>query len=312
MQRIKILAVAAIIGLGGLLAQSGGCIIPDYCIKIQTLGKNNCRYLVNAQMWPAGDPGAAVPVPSSAGAPGPAGCVCFNSDEQGVIDFGIPLGHWNDLRDEMEAAARNACSALAAQGWDNNCHIDSGPNASTPSSSDFTSGTGDCIGNCVYTNPPPKGSCPDPNPYECNGEPGGAGGPGETGETDTGDEPGGLGSGNYIACVGNSCDIDAVFAQGLYDDPTLLLVEGTTLVYDRTVSRFVFEGVSSGSLADELRLQTGDRLEWVGSAATPAGPTTIHDFDSAVQAMIESKDATFIGVRVLRGTSWVDLSYTFI
>lgn len=305
----KLLLTAATAGLAlGFFAQFGGCLYKDYCIKVQNLGQNNCRYLQNAQMWPVGQPELAEPVPGSLGAEGPAGCVCFNSAEQDVINFGVPLGHWNALRDEMEAAARNACSSLATPGWDNNCHIDTGTNASTPSITNFFNGYGDCIGSCGYISPPPGGSCPSPNPYECNGEPGGGetGGPDEGGEGgEGGDESAGLNAGEHIQCHGTKCTVDAAFAQSLYDDPTLLLGEGTTLVYDPTTGRFVFEGVSLGSLAAELGFRTGDMLESVGG-------TTIQDFDSAVRAMVENANATSLGVRILRGTAWVDFSFNFI
>ncbi len=91
----------------------------------------------------------------------------------------------------------------------------------------------------------------------------------------------------------------------LWDDPSLLMTESTRLVYDATVGRFVFDSVGSGSVADELGLQTGDVLESVDSVV-------IDDLDSAMQVFVSSGGATSLDVRVLRGTQWVDLTFSFI
>ncbi|NVB37580.1 hypothetical protein G6O69_07030 [Pseudenhygromyxa sp. WMMC2535] len=50
----------------------------------------------------------------------------------------------------------------------------------------------DCLSDCAYINEPPGGSCPDKDPFECNGEaPGGSDETGgEEAGTDGGDEAG--------------------------------------------------------------------------------------------------------------------------
>ncbi len=301
-------AVSAVgLGVGLSLAQTGGCILPDYCIRIEVAGYDNCTYLQNAQMWPVGQKQLAQPVPASLGAPGPAGCVCANSVEQDVIDFEVPVAQYDELYDKIVAAARDACSALATPGWENNCYIDAGPDAAVPFAGTFNDGLGECIGSCSHVNPPPGESCPDPNPYECAEQNGETGGDSETGSGETGggsDGTGGLDAGDYISCVGTDCDIDGDFARGLYADSSSLLREGTRLVYDPAVGRFVLQGVSSGTLASELGFRTGDVLDSVDGRV-------IDDLDAALRAFGDHEGAAALRVRVKRGTTWIDFDFDF-
>ncbi len=48
---------------------------------------------------------------------------------------------------------------------------------------------------------------------------------------------GGLDGGSYIACAGTECDIDATFAEMLWDDPALLLAESTRRAPRESVGR---------------------------------------------------------------------------
>jgi hypothetical protein len=289
--------------VGGVAMFDAGCIIPDYCIRIQTHGKNNCNYLTNAMMWPAEQPELAVPVPASHDAPGPAGCVCYNAAEQEILDFEVPPGKFAEFMDELEAATRDECDAIVPPGWDHNCYITEGTDASTAAlSKPFQGGFGECIGSCVFTNPPPGDTCPELTPYECDEDDGETGGVGETG-ADTVDAGTGMNAGDYIYCVGNSCDISLGFAQMLSENMEMLQREGATFVYDASIDRFVLQGVARGTVAFELGLASGDVLESVND-------TTIGDLDSALQAMVENRDATELNVRVKRGRRWIDFTYT--
>jgi len=259
-------------------------------------------------MWPGGQPMLAEPVPVSHGAPGPAGCLCHNQEEQDILDFGLPPGQYGVLVDEIEIATRQACDSLVPAGWNHNCFITVGPGASNVGglAKTFVDGHGECISDCSYINPPPGGACPDPNPYECNGG-GGDGVDGEdSGESGAeGDVGGNLGSGAYIDCSGTECDVDLGFAELLFQDMSLLASEGATIVYDTNASRFVFYGIVVGSLSSELGLDNGDQIESVNGL-------TIDDLDSALQAISESDTETEFRIRVKRGTQWIDFTYTLV
>lgn len=291
--------------VGGVAMFDAGCIIPDYCIRIQTHGKKNCNYLNNAVMWPAGQPEQVKPVPGSLHAPGPAGCVCYNSAEQEIIDFEVPPAKFAEFMGEIEAATRDECDAIVPPGWDHNCYITEGTDASTAAlSKPFQSGVGECIGNCVFTNPPPGGTCPELSPYECEEGGGETGGDGET-AGDAVDAGNGMNVGDHIYCAGNSCDISMGFARMLSENIGMLQREGTTFVYDSSIDRFVLQGVARGTVAFELGLASGDVLESVND-------TTIGDLDSALQAMVDNRDATELNVRVKRGRRWIDFTYTLV
>ncbi len=284
-----------------LTNSSTGCIIPDECILVTSPGKSWCRYLGDAKMWPIGYPSAAVDVEDRQGSP-PKGCACFNAVEHDILLDGAPAIAYANLLEEIEFAARNQCDFLVPSGYDNNCYDDgkNGSVAETP----FSNGPGACVGDCIYTD-----DCGDPNPYECECLVGQCGGSGETGGSgDNGSNGGGvdgLSSGSYISCLQNDCDIDSAFAEMLWDEPTLLLSESTRLVYDAATARFMFYSVGSGSVADELGFQSGDVLESVGSVV-------IDDLDTALGVFASSRDAMSIDVRVLRGTQWVDFTFTFV
>lgn len=303
--------------VGGIVMPDAGCIIPDYCIRIENYGQNNCNYLEDAMMWPAGQPELAEPIPGSHNASGPAGCVCLNSAEQEIVDFEVPAGQYATLMAKIETATRNECDAIVPAGWDHNCYIAQGVGASTVAlTHPFQAGPGDCIGTCLFSDPPPGKTCPELNPYECNeddGETGGessaTGSDSETGgESETGGFPPGnglLGAGDYVYCVGNSCDVDLSFVQMLYENVEMLSGEGTTLVFNSSMDRFVFHGVTRGSLAFELGLSSGDVLEAVNG-------TTIEDLDAALQVAADGRDASEIYVRVKRGRQWIDFTYTLV
>jgi hypothetical protein len=291
----------------GILVPDTGCILKDYCIRVQNHGQNNCNHLEGAMMWPIGQPELAQPVPGSHDAPGPAGCVCLNSAEQETVDFEAPAGQYAVLMAEIEDATRKACDSIVPAGWDHNCFINEGVGASTLGLiKPFTDGYGACIGTCVFANPPPGESCPELDPYQCNeddGETGDNGGEGESGGSETGGS--GLDAGEYIYCAGTECEIDLKFAQMLYENLEMLQSEGTTLVYESRTDRFVFQGVEGGSLAAELGLWSGDILEAVNG-------TIIDGLDSALQVAAESRDASELRVRVKRSQKWIDFTYTFV
>jgi hypothetical protein len=248
-------------------------------------------------MWPDGQPTNAQPVPLSPNfplAPGPVGCVCMNSADQGIIDFETPQMAFDELYADILQAARDECQSLVPPGWDNDC-------ATVPASTihPFDGGFGSCIGDCAYTNPPPLSECEDdPNPYQCNE--GGDETNGDDGETE-----GGLGAANYIDCDRTKCDIDADFAADVYNDPSLLMSENSRLVWDSTLHRFVFENIIVGSLPHELGIRDGDRLELVDGL-------TIDDLDAAFEAYRLAEGKSSVTIRLTRGASWITLTYTFI
>jgi hypothetical protein len=305
--KARLVAIAGVVGFVLGATVNVGCILPDYCIKIQTSGKNNCVYLEEAVMWPAGQPEKIEPVPSSHMAPGPTGCICLNSTEQNIIDFEVPLAEYDVLLDEIEKAARQACHSLVPAGWDHNCFVNSGPGAPTPIGS-FVRGLGNCVGNCIYANPPPGGTCPDPNPYECaegGAETGGEDHTDDTDDTDDGSDDPGLGAGDYIDCEGRTCDIDRKFAEMLYSYPELLADEGTTLVYDPTSSRFLFQGITMESLPGAMGLENGDQLESINNV-------TVDGLQSAFATIADNANTHSLRVRVKRGTQWIDFTYNFV
>ncbi len=301
------LAFALGLGAATLTNSSTGCIIPDQCILIVTPGKDWCMHLIGAQMWPIGSPEQAVPVMDSDGSE-PRGCACFNAAEQKILEQGVPADQFEALGAEIEVMARHACHTLVPEGYDHDCYF-TGPDAPQPHIP-FADATGACVGDCIYTD-----DCGDPTPHECEclvGPCGGSGGTGgdlgETGEApdDTGEiGPGGLDAGSSIACVDQHCNIDADFAQMLWDDRSLLLGERTRLVHDAAAHRFVFDAVEPGSVAGELGFQTGDVLESVNGV-------TVDGLDAALEIYAVSGRASALRVRVLRRSRWHDFTFSFV
>lgn len=302
-------------GVLGLIASfiapsSTGCIYPDKCIKVTSPGHDWCRNLTNALQWPAGGSiEDAEPVLQANGAT-PKGCRCFNDAEHQILEDEVPECHFDKLLEELEQAARQECQSLVLPGYDHNCWTVGGPDASV-AEPEFFDKVGACIGNCEYGGPPAGGSCPDPNPYECGSGDGGYDCEPEQGD-DTGTGAGGQGSEGAmselaasISCSGSECEIDEAFAWKLYTNPSILLGQGTTMVFDSKVERHVFFGVYPGSVAHALGLRDGDRLEAINGK-------TIDDLDTAFRAYIDSRDADVLEVRVQRGAQWVDFVYTFV
>jgi hypothetical protein len=283
-----------------VLPSSSGCIIPDYCIKVVVSGKKWCRYLGDAQMWPIGKPEESVPVVTSDGGP-PTGCVCYNVVEQQVLSTKAPTSHYQILLDEIDAAARDDCASLVPAGYDHSCYEPEVSIAESP----FPGGSGDCVGDCSYVNPPPGKSCPNPNPFECAGtQPPSP--MGETGEGDEGDETGGvLAPGSFIACVGTDCSVDRDVAKMLWSDPRVLAADGAYLEYDSSLSRFEFVEVPRGSVAYALGLRTGDILESVAG-------TTIDGLDTALAVYADSAAVDSLKVTMRRGQRWIDFTYMFV
>lgn len=185
--RLPLLLVALTIGSAVSLVQ--GCIIPDYCIVTFSPGQDWCRTLDNALMWPAGQPELAEPVLAE-GTGIPKGCRCMNTDEQVVMMTMTPEAQYIELSGELAIAARMECAALVPEGYEHNCMTLDGPQPSTLEDPVPGPSSNDCIGSCSLSNPPPFKDCPDPDPYECNGEP--SPGEDEVGTEDTGTDEGGV------------------------------------------------------------------------------------------------------------------------
>ncbi len=316
---LRVLGAGLTLGLAtSALAPTSGCLIPDYCILIYAHGTDYCTWLDNAMMWPIGQPDLAEPVPVFDDDPGPTGCGCFNAAERKILDYGVPQQQYSEMFAAIEAAAREECHSSVPAGFDHNCFITEGPNASVPGPADnptiFNGGPGLCWGECHYTNPPPGKECPSLNPYECEDYlDGDEGNPDEVEGDSDGTESGGETSGDetssdgiiaadHIVCTGSSCDVDENLVAMLYDHPDMLMTESTRLVYDTSMNRFILTEVEPGSLAATLGLQTGDRIEQVNG-------TTIDSVDAALQCMAEADTTRHFDLRITRARQWLAFTY---
>ena len=169
------------------------------------------------------------------------------------------------------------------------------------------------VGNCEYGAPPSGGSCPDSTPYECATGGGGDGLCEMTGPLDTSGDSGLDTSGGvseldaelFVGCEGRVCEIDRSFARMLYNDPELLLAESARLYYDATTRRHVFIDVEPGSVAYTLGIRNGDQLESVDGRV-------IDGLDAALHVYVQSGSLPDLGVRVRRGTRWLDFDFSFV
>ena len=292
------------LGLGMVSSLTApGCLIPDYCIEIYTPGVDWCRRIPDAQMWPSGQPQLAEPIIDPEGG-SPTGCICLNDAEQQILTDQAPAIDYDQLLAQLEKAARDKCVSLVPAGFDHDCDTaEALPEA--PGQESY-----ECKGSCTFFNPPPFKDCPELDPYQCNGE--GAGGNDEVGTesestdgTDTASETGVIKPppGAFIDCAGTTCIIDAEYARTLWDDPSML-ADDAVIVFDPTLSRFVFVRVEPGMIAHELGLRAGDVLEAVDDAV-------IDDLDAATKVYRASEGAEAVVVRVGRGPRWVDLQLRF-
>lgn len=173
MTRPKTVAQLCVLALGLLLGLASptttpGCIIPDYCIVLNTEGTDWCLYVENAQMWPVGQPELAEPVLGPDGSV-PKGCRCFNDAEGIILGQGVPAPQFQQLFVHIEEDARNECAWAVPAGYDHTCFVTSDPSAPMLAGPYAGESNLDCIGSCSFINPPPNGSCgDDPNPWECN------------------------------------------------------------------------------------------------------------------------------------------------
>jgi len=289
------------LGLGMAVSLSApGCLIPDYCIEIYTPGVDWCRRIAGAQMWPSGQPQAAEPIIDAEGG-AVNGCICFNKAEQQILADQAPAADYDQLDAKLAKAARDECVSLVPAGYDHDCD-----NAAVAPAFEGQKST-ECAGSCTFFNPPPFKDCPELDPYQCNGEP--AGGNDEVGTesdgTDTASDTGVIKPppGAFIDCAGTTCIIDAEYARTLWDDPSML-ADDAVIVFDPTLSRFVFVRVEPGMIAHELGLRAGDVLEAVDDAV-------IDDLDAATKVYRASEGAEAVVVRVGRGPRWVDLQLRF-
>ena len=250
-----ILGGGFVLGLMTAALMPAGCIIPDYCIMLRTAGRDYCRHIEGAMMWPLGHPELAEPVMQQFGNP-PEGCKCFNVAEQAILTNKTPAEKFAALSAELEEPARNACHLLVPAGYDHNCYTIEGPDAPTFDEPLSGAPSEDCFGSCSYINPPPGKDCPDPpDPWACNENEGA-----DSAGDDAGGETPPIDVGDSIECAGGTCLIDADWAQALWANPELLLADAARLVYDGSEGRFVFTTVEPGDVAHALGLRSGDVL----------------------------------------------------
>ncbi len=284
------------------LVPSGGCVLPDYCILIEFNGTDWCATMGGAQMWPAGQPEFAEPISDDIFA-----CTCFNEIEQGVLTNKVPLDEFTALVTEIEQVTREHCASLVPEGFEHNCDLVDVPNAPTITDPYEGGSSNDCHGSCSFINPPPGGSCPELDPYECNDEP--AGGGDEAGDDDAGGDDEGPGASLYaeehVNCEGTRCTIDRAFAESLWRDPNALLAEDARLIFDDASARFVLVDVDVGSLAHTLGLRSGDHLESVEGVI-------IDDLEIAIEVAIVCEQSDAVELRVLRGARAIDFHYSML
>jgi len=310
-----LLPAGALVGLvaSTLVPSTTGCIYHDTCIKVTFPGRDWCRNLANALMWPAdGSIDDAEPILRPDGFP-PQGCRCYNDAEQQIIRDHAPACRFEDFFEELELATRQECQALVPPGYDHNCWTTSGAAASV-AEGESRGPVGSCIGNCEYGTPPAGGSCPTPTPYECatgGGEECDSGGEtsvGEPGTDDTSSDESGEGLLDidaFVMCDMQDCEIDEAFARRLYADPSPIVDQGTRLIFDVKRARHVFDRVERGTLAYALGFRTGDRLESINGFV-------IHDLQSALDAYVRLANEPLLEVRVQRGSRWFDFTFTFV
>ncbi|MCA9698474.1 MAG: hypothetical protein KC431_13170 [Myxococcales bacterium] len=278
------------------LAIPAGCILPDYCIMLRTAGRDWCRYVEGAKMWPPGHPELAEPIVGEFGSP-PRGCKCFNLAEQDILTNKAPSEAYESLLAEIEEYTRNACHLLTKPGYEHNCYTVQGADAPT-----FTFAFGDapseeCFGSCSFINPPPGKDCPEPpDPWACNENHGGSAG------DDAGSETPPIDVGDAIKCEGVICVVEAGFAQMLWSDPSLLLGDSTRLIYDAEFGHFVFSNVQPDDVAHALGLRTDDVL-WSINGLNVDGP------EAGLMAYVENEDSESLEVVVLRGGRQVIFRY---
>jgi hypothetical protein len=188
--RIRLSVLVVALAGGGVSALSSACIIPDYCFFVPQNGIDWCRYVVDAKMWPTGQPELAVPIDSGVA----VGCRCMNIIEEDILMTESPVDEYIALSGELAILARQECAATVPEGFEHNCMTLDGPDASMVEKPFEGQESSECYGNCSYGNPPPFKDCPDPDPYECNDQPS----PGnddeadEVGPDDTTTDEGGL------------------------------------------------------------------------------------------------------------------------
>ena len=161
---------------------SGCFLFPDECIIIHKNGNDWCTQIIDAKMWPIGQPELAEVVVDESNEV-PKGCACFNVDEEKILDDKSPQSEYNVKVAEIENAARSECAYIVPPGWEHNCYdwSDGGPHFIPVG----RSGPGSCVGECSV-------SCRDeqPSPYECeeivNGGDGGTDGGTEESDSSTG------------------------------------------------------------------------------------------------------------------------------
>ena len=222
----------------------------------------------------------------------------MNDAEQEILDFGVPPAKYQQMLADIEAVARDNCDATVPAGWDHNCYIEEGEDASPPNSSPpvYAGGLGECIGSCSFINPPPHDSCPELNPYQCESQ--------AIGGDDVGDgedpTPIEIDAGD-IVCNGNTCTIDRTVAEAILQDP-IDYDPHVRLVYDSAQARFVVQGVTPDSLTERLGLRTNDVLESVDDMI-------VDGFDAALSVYSSHAKAPRTTLRILRGETWIDFVY---
>ncbi|NVB37072.1 hypothetical protein G6O69_04465 [Pseudenhygromyxa sp. WMMC2535] len=273
---------------------------------IRTAGRDWCRYIDGARMWPPGEPEAAVPVYAVEGGP-PLGCRCFNAAEHDILDTQLPEDKLAELHAELAEAARNECHLLVPQGYAHNCYDEDSPDAPSlgvPTADGLSS---DCFGSCAYANPPLGKDCPeDPDPWECNDD----GGDDDVGGDELGDDDGDEETQRFddltqqITCQGDECTIVRDFAHALWTDPEQLLTDDARLIFNADHARFVLSHVRPGSLAHALGLRSGDIIETVNGHLID-GP------EAGLVVYVDNEHAKTLTLGLTRDGQWIERRFIF-
>ena len=159
------------VALVGGLTPTGACLIPDYCIRIEVPGRDICKVFWNAEGIDANGDTVSPLVHEDFRVI--MGCICLTDAEVEILTLGDEQSlDYQLLELQLDFEVRATCLEVASQQdlVEHNC-----TSAESVEDEPFEGGAGACSNRCVYTNPPPFGTCPPDSACRLGDE--------ETGET---------------------------------------------------------------------------------------------------------------------------------